>query len=135
LLDSHYYTPDFRIVWNKKASGLFFINIDCCPKLALWDTASFKAQFRWIAGEYKEVSTVEIKPSHDFKNMEKLAKLNIQWVFQNYGIYVQIIKPVGGYKEKECLFKKTFTPIKYFKTPTGKDRVQNYVFKLLTDFI
>lgn len=124
LMDGHHYTPDFRIIWNKKAENIFYKNLDC-PESDIKKQPPFKAQYRNIDGELKVVSTVEIKPkNHDYQNMERVVKHNIKWVYQNFQIYVQLVYPRGTSKDKSFLFKDTFTPKKFYTTRTGAVRKQ-----------
>jgi len=135
LMDGHYYTPDFRVIWNKKAENIFYKNLDD-PYNDVKNKPPFKAQYRNIGGNFEIVSTIEVKPkSHDYQNMERLVKLNIKWVYQNFGIYVQIAYPSGSAKDKTFLFKDTFTPSKYYKTRGGAARKRIFTFRTVDEYL
>lgn len=108
LLEGHVYTPECVITWSKKGVDLF-----------VWDINSHLKRDKLFTGYSNHgedlKSVVEIKPLFDYQNMQRLATLNIKWVYQKYAILVDVIKcPI--------LFEKTFTPKAYLKTPTGKTR-------------
>ena len=94
LLQPHIYTPDFHVFWNKKALGIFYLNIhDGKNKL---DSVPF---INNIGNDGYDVgSFIEIKPSFDFQNMTRLAIINIKWVYCEYKILVQKITPVAKTK-------------------------------------
>jgi hypothetical protein len=71
---------------------------------------------------------IEVKPSYDFGNMTRLATINIKWVYQKYGIYINIAKP------KE-LFAKSFAPNKFLITSTGKARKLDYKPRTLYEYL
>lgn len=98
-LRAHEYTPDFSVCWNIGALKKLNLNI---PTMY------------WV-GEYGEwdLATIEVKPSFDAHNMTRLFKLNQKWVYQKYGIYVELVIP-------EKLFEKTFCPQRYLLTDGGK---------------
>jgi len=127
LIKGHHYTPDFKIIWNNRAEGILYTNIDN-PKLSYPD-AYFKAQYR----DGLIVSTIDVKPPHDFENMTRLFTINQKWVLQNFGIYVQKITPVGGAKVKKHLFKDTFMPKRYETTRTGRKRKIHFNPKYIKD--
>ncbi len=130
LLQGHVYTPDFKIVWTSKAKDIFYSktadrnNVKNC---------SFIAQE--IDG--KDVSIIDIKPTFDAHNMTRLFIINQKWVYSKYGIYVQKIIPVSSKKPKvKGLFEKTFTPVRFFLTNSGrKGRKFHYKTKQIKDFL
>jgi hypothetical protein len=89
-LRAHEYTPDFDIYWDE----------DDLKKAILKPTSG-------------ALSIVEVKPSFDAHNMTRLFKLNQKWVYQKYGIYVELVIP-------EKLFEKTFCPDRFRYTDSGK---------------
>jgi len=93
LLQGHIYTPDFEVYWNAKASGIFYQSLAFGSKL--------KAPF--ICNGQRSV--IEVKPSFDMNNMQRLFTINQKWMFQKHKIYVQKIVPYGP---KKCLFAQTF---------------------------
>lgn len=91
-LRAHEYTPDFLISWSPGAiNGL---------------------KLDWKK-DRPNLSEVEIKPSFDAHNMTRLFKLNQKWVYQKYGIYIELVIP-------EKLFEKTFCPDRFKYTDSGK---------------
>jgi len=128
LLQPHIYTPDFHVFWNKKALGIFYLNIhDGKNKL---DSVPF---INNIGNDGYDVgSFIEIKPSFDFQNMTRLAIINIKWVYCEYKILVQKITPVAKTK---CLFKDTFVPEKALLTKTGKNKKYHFEIKSLEDYV
>lgn len=114
LINGHIYTTDARIVWNKKAENVFYK--DLTTELGKYD--SYKDAI-FIATE--SISYVEVKPKFDFKNMTRLAKTNIKWVWDKYGIFVNLVIP-------ERLFKLTFTPDR-FLTGNKSNRLRKINYK------
>ena len=97
ILQPHSYTPDVVVKWDYSAKGLFYQNLEDNEKI----TAPFVAQ--------RNESIWEIKGGFDFQNMTRLATLNIKWVMDKYGKYIQIVTP-------DKIFNKTFTPERYLLT-------------------
>ena len=97
ILHPHIYTPDVVVEWNQNAKNLFYQNLEDNEKI----TTYFYAQ--------DDVSRWEIKGDFDYQNMTRLARVNIKWVMEKYGIYVQIVSP-------NKTFNKTFTPERYLLT-------------------
>lgn len=130
LLQGHIYTPDFWIDWNwEKSLGIFYYDIndgknklDKIPFINNIDNEGNNA------GSY-----VEVKPSWDMNNMQRIFAVNQKWIFQEYKILVQKIIPVG---KKNCLFAQTFVPLEAMLT--AKTKVpKKYKFKVksLQDFL
>lgn len=109
LLQAHSYTPEFYIEWNQQRAR---------DKL-IWmigeGTRFDKPFIAQTSREGKCFSVVEVKPSFDFHNSTRAFMLNMKWMWQKHGIFVNLIK-------KDKLFERTFTPREYLKTPTGKRR-------------
>jgi hypothetical protein len=123
LLQPHEYTCDFKIEWNQKAEGLFYKCFEDKCKL----------DFSFITNK-DGISYIEIKPAWDFLQMTRLYIINSKWVFNKYGIYVQKITPTAN--NKNCLFAKTFTPVKVmFTNKTKKERKFKYPVITLKDFV
>lgn len=119
LIREHSYTTDFRIIWDKKANGVFYAS--SYGQLYLINTPFITTS--------ANVGFVEIKPVFDQNNMTRLFTINQKWVYQKYGTYIQKIIPVK-------LFESTFTPQKYLLTDkTNKPRKLKYQPKTLNDFI
>lgn len=122
LLQEHSYTPDFHIVWNvsyKEKLGIRLMEEDVLGSLVD------------VKGGY----------SNNFNDMR--FPLNQKWLYQKYGLYVNKIIPVSGFrinskKEKvlkKCLFSETFTPKKYLLTPTGKARTIHWKVRSIEEFL
>lgn len=95
-LRPHSYTPDFNVTWTEK--GL---------ELAIFHPS------RKSNVECSTSSILEVKGNYDAQNMTRLFKINQKWMFKQFGIYVNLVKP-------EELFKKTFCPDRYRLTDGGK---------------
>lgn len=111
ILKPSVYTPDFKIQWTEKALGIFVTElIDNKDKKKI--TTPFICQ--------NMVSIIEIKGNFDSNNMSRLAINNIKFLYEKYGLYVNLIKIPG-------IFNKTFTPIRYLNTDkSNKTRKINY---------
>lgn len=118
LLNPSQYTPDFRVYFTEKGY----------EKLASWiavgdfnPSALFYADNNGEQQKEMVMHVVEVKPSFDQQNMERLFKNNQKFIWDKYKIFVNLVEPVE-------LFKKTFLPLqaapyfKYRKSPTGKNK-------------
>jgi hypothetical protein len=130
IISEHKYTPDFKIVWNTRAKGLFFNS--------LWEddrsSKDYIAHGEWNESIMSYESTVEIKPSFDFKNMTRAVKINIGWVFESKGLIVDLVIPTGM---KKCLFDMTFVPVRFMSTDTGSSTrtINKFKAKSLSEFL
>lgn len=111
IMAGHSYTPEFRIVWYKKA-------LDKIVQPLAHE--KFENLFLGVIEDPKPSNMtfrtyVEIKPQFDFHNGTRMFTINQKWMWQRHGIYVNLVK---------CpeLFAKTFTPKEYLVTKTGKQR-------------
>lgn len=122
LFQGHIYTPDFKIYWNEHSRNVFFNEIEDQVKLT---------EVPFIAQD--KISYIETKGAFDFNNMTRLAIINIKWVYDKYGIYVNKIIPNG---KKTCLFAKTFVPKEAILTAKTK-KPKKYKFKVnsLEDYL
>lgn len=116
ILHSHSYTPDFVIFWTDKGKELFANELF---------NEKITKPFVYIG---KSISIIENKPAFDFANMTRLSSLNIKWMWDKYGIYVQKIV-------NDELFAKTFTPKACLKTKTGKDRKIKWEVRTLEEYV
>lgn len=129
LLEKHVYTPEFKITlspmgvkllsWRKftRNDGSYYpIN------------SKFTKLFVEHYGGLEHEVYLEIKPEWDQNNMERLFKINRAWVYQKYGVFINLIKPLQ-------LFEKTFTPKAYMTTTTGKKRVIHFETRTLDQYI
>jgi hypothetical protein len=124
IIPPHIYTSDILVKWNDKAINVFTVPINS-------DLRKKKGRsFQYIicqgfSGSY--YSYIEVKPSFDQNNMTRLAKINIKWVFEKHGEFVNIIIP-------EKHFEKTFTPTAFLTTnKTSKARKIKYSSVLTLD--
>lgn len=121
LSQGHVYTPEAKIVWSEKAAPIVWVY-----------GTPMKREKHHLFVAHKEGNTiysvVEVKPMFDFKNMERLARLNIKWVMQRYQKWVNLIK-------NEDLFKATFTPVSYLHTPSGKRRKIKWRVRTIDNFL
>jgi hypothetical protein len=122
LLHGHSYTPEFEVHWDKKALDKF-----------IWMSGQGKMTKVFIGYEFENnpgsyVTYIEVKPLFDQNNMERLFKLNQKWMWQNYSIFINLVKV-------KDLFEKTFTPKEYLTTPSGKKRVLKWKPKTLFSYV
>jgi hypothetical protein len=122
LLQSHDYTPDFFILWTLKYIPAVKISI-----------SSGKDLF----------SLVDVKGGYSNNFNDMRFPLNQKWVMEKFGLYVNKIIPVSGFRInskqekvlKKCLFSETFTPKKYLLTPTGKARIIHWKVRTVEQFL
>ncbi len=100
ILRKHIYTPEFKVKVNNLK--LFY--------------------------HTEDIAYIEVKPIYDQNNMTRLFKINQKWMFQKFGIIVNLVTP-------ETLFQQTFTPKDYLKTPTGKKRKIKWEIKTINDWL
>ena len=122
LIREHSYTPDFRIIWAKKANGVFY--------------ASIYGQAYLISTPFittaANVGFVEIKPAFSRFNSQREFSINQKWLYQRYGTFCQKIIIAN---KKNSLFDTTFTPAKYLLTEkTKKLRKLNYRPRTLSEY-
>ena len=124
LLQGHIYTPDYRIFWEPKALNVFYIDI--------FDKNSKINSVPFI-NNGKDGTYIEIKPSFDMNNMQRLFTINQKWLLQEHKIFVQKVIPVG---KNTCLFAKTFVPQEAMLTAkTKKPKKYKFEVKSLKEFI
>jgi len=124
FLQEHVYTPDFLIEWNEDYLNKFFrlINDETCtvkcPFFAVRSTKDGKAY-----------TFLETKPQFDQNNMTRLFRLSQKWLYDKYGLYVQLCVVPD-------FFGKTFTPAKFFMTDkTMKPRTLKYTPITLNEYL
>lgn len=127
LLREHIYTPDFWILWDAKAFGIFYLDHDGTTKLNNIPFVNNIDRNGNDIGSY-----IEIKPSFNVMNMVRVFSLNQKWMYQEHHIYIQKITPVS---KKKCLFKNTFVPKKALFTKTGKKKKYNFNVKSLENYV
>lgn len=121
LLHSHVYTPDFKIHWTLKGYNKVYCVLG--REKANKD-AYFKAN---IDKDGNIFSVIEVKGSFDMNNMTRLASINIKWVYQMYGEYVQVVIPTpsitkkGKVKPVNALYYQTFVPLRFYYTDKKND--------------
>lgn len=130
ILNGCEYTPDFQIHWNIKAENIF---------------KHYPLQFGDGIGTFteliarKKIETpfiimglpclVEIKPNFDQNNMTRLNTINRKWMYQKYGIFVNLVKVPD-------IFKDTFTPKKFLLTDSGKqNRIIHFNTRTLEEYV
>lgn len=118
ILKPSVYTPDFAITWTEKALGIFVQRLSDEDKI----TCPF------ICDDSLE-SIVEIKGGFDRGNMTRLVINNIKFIYDKYEVYINMIKIPD-------LFKKTFTPNRYFMTDKSfQPRKFNYKPKTIKEYV
>ena len=128
LLNDITYKADFEIVWHNGADGNY-VDVLQKPPVSIWKDCPFIANRRIVLPEsnVEYVSLVDVKGS--FKGMHNNSAVTFPIVrkllWANTGWYVNMIIPAD-------LFKKTFTPIRYFYTDSGDTvRKKNWKFQVL----
>lgn len=115
------YTPDFVIVWDAKAKGVLFDQLNENVKIE-----------RPFIGQEKDgeiISIVEIKPSFDKHNMTRLFRQIQKMLYSTQNKYVNLI-------EVQDLFAKTYTPMPFLFTKTGKKKkITKWIVKNINKFL
>lgn len=124
ILHGHSYTPEFKIIWNRKGQEKFVHPINLPKKFE----RLFLGYSEIDKGEPFFVTYIEIKPVWDQNNMERLFKVNQKWMWQKHGIFVNLVKcPI--------LFADTFTPNEYLTTPSGFKRKIKWKIRSLYQYL
>jgi len=87
LLEEHVYTPDFLIEWNEEYLNRFYriINDETCTvKCPYFAVRSTK--------DGKPYTFIEVKGDFDRNNMTRLFKITQKWLYDKYGLYVDLLK-------------------------------------------
>ncbi len=125
ILNGCEYTPDFQINWNEKAKNIF---------IDIWNIKHIKKNLDLLLAyetidKIDRYTIIEIKPNFDQNNMTRLNGINRKWMYQKYGIFVNLVKVPD-------IFKDTFTPKKYLLTDTGKqNRIIHFKTRTLEEYI
>lgn len=124
ILHGHSYTPEFRIIWNKKAYDHIIADYHQPKKV---DKLLIGQRVNHIEQGALE-TYIEIKPMWDQNNMERLFRVNQKWMWQRHNIFVNLVK---------CpeLFARSFTPNEYLTTKSGKNRLIKWKIKKMYDFL
>lgn len=122
LLHSHIYTPDFDVLWTEKAIGVFISDKEL-------DFVTRKVPFYGHFVDSYLYSCLEVKPEWNTFNMTRLFTLNQKWVYDKWGVFVQMVQPVP-------LFKNTFTPERYLLTDKAtKIRTLHHKARSLKEYV
>lgn len=118
LMHPHEYTPDFNIQFNMRYRDVFYSLFVIGRKLPGQNIPFLS----FSPGHHAAI--VEVKPVFDMNNMTRLVRTNLKWVFDKYGMYIELIKVPD-------IFKDTFTPQKYIdlmqyqiKSKEGKSKIK-----------
>ena len=65
-------------------------------------------------------SYIEVKPDFDFNNMTRYARIKMNWLFQQTGVFTNLVKVPS-------VFKNTFTPDRYILTDNNKTLLINSI--------
>lgn len=120
ILEPRFYTPDFLIFWGDELKGKLY--------QVLNEGRKIEAPFIAHQEDRECYSLVEIKPSFDRHNMTRLFVNNQKDVWEKFEKYVNLIKI-------DELFKQTFTPKAYLRTPTGLKRNPKWKVKTINQYI
>jgi hypothetical protein len=123
ILRGHSYTDDFIVIVNQKALGKFFWELGS-------NTKYNKTLLICNRLDGSLVCRIETKPRYNRSASDSLPKAvdNMKWVFQKYGIFVNLFIP-------EEHFERTFVPQEYRKTEAGRDRLIKFKALTLKEYI
>lgn len=128
LLRGHSYTPEFEVIWDLGRSEPFVWRMGSRIK----NDKTFVGHLN--SGDFAKipadgiVTVIEVKPSFDQNNMERLFKLNQKWMWDKHKIFVNLIKV-------NELFPVTFTPKDFLTTPSGKKRLLKWPYRSASQYI
>lgn len=117
VLHPHKYTFDFLIQWREEALNRFVTIFE-----------STKKNNTSLYCDRNLQSYIEIKPGFDYKNMTREVMINIKWVYDKHGIYINLVKP-------PVFFKDSFTPMKLLFTKTGKPKKLKHKILTIQEFL
>lgn len=120
ILEPSRYTMDFLIFWEDEVKGKLFDVLGEGRKIA--------APFIAHQEDENSFSFIEIKPSFDRFNMTRLFINTQKDIWEKYEKYINLIKI-------NDLFKQTFTPQAYLKTPAGKKRTPKWKVVTIKQFL
>jgi hypothetical protein len=124
LLEGHEYTPDWCIEWSEEYLNRFYriINDETCTvKCPFFAIRSTK--------DGKPYTFIETKGSYDANNMIRLFRITQKWLYDKYGLYVELLKIPD-------LFKKTWVPDKYrYTNKTMQPRTINFKAITLNEYL
>jgi len=123
ILQGHDYTPDFLIMWSAKAQGILYNTIA--------DIFNLRKNI-FVGKKYTyshDVSFIEVKAEFGKYNSFRWFVINQKWMYQKFGIYIQMVKPIS-------LFKRSFTPERFLFTDGARQpRKLKYKPILLDEFL
>ena len=113
LLEGCLYTPDFKVIFTKKAYGKIVFTLE--------DKEALKGKFigKWTEDKKHLLAIFEVKPVIDWRNTIQLFRYLQKWVLKDYEVFVNLVKVPE-------IFSKTFTPKEYLKTRKGNQRSLKY---------
>ncbi len=114
IMMPHSYTSDFTITFTEQGRKIF------CSK--------FGEKWEKLFMSNDGIVHIENKPNFDQNNMERLARVNVKFVWDKYQEFVHIVK-------NDDIFRKTFLPQILVKTKQGKDRVWHFKIRTLNEFL
>jgi hypothetical protein len=112
LLEPHFYTPEFKVIWVSPISDKIIWDIsklgtEKCNALIIGKSIQSVRELDEVIQSY--LTYIEVKPVHDFHNMTRAFRINQKWMWEKRGIYINLLQP-------DLLFKSTFTPQTYLHT-------------------
>jgi hypothetical protein len=133
LLEEHVYTPEFKVVWNKK----ILTDLPNLIYVTNFESENVNEKFKFIKDKSsffanllndELISYFEIKPSYDRHNMTRLFIINRKWVHEKLKIITNFIEPYAWYE-------KNYVPEKWLFTDTGRQRKINFEVKNINHYI
>ena len=71
---------------------------------------------------------IEVKPDYDFAGKTAKAVNDMKWVFQKFGVYINLFRP-------NKWFEGTFVPVEYRFTERGVKRKLNFEVKTMGEYL
>jgi len=135
FLEALTYKPDFIILWNPKAKGIFYTTLDN-PRKGIYFYGQYTAEHDAF------VSWIDVKAPPGYgkrNNSDEGFRYAQKWVYEKFGAYVNkcYLAPIGKKsKMGKYLFPTTFLPERLmFTDKTMMPRKINYPCVLLDKFL
>jgi len=103
LVKKKIYTVDFKVVWDEKVPDEFLQKLPPTDQLVSGTNILKEGLFVANNEDGELVTYFEVKGSWNVHNSIRIAKDRINWVWDKYKIYIEMVVP-------SVLFKETFDP-------------------------
>lgn len=114
LLDAHYYTGEFNVLWyahtpDRLVWPVSQIGLSKCQAPLIGHHFPMTDPDGALTHQNGLITYMEVKPIFDFRDNNRRFSVNQKWVWESRKMFVNLAQP-------ERLFKGTFTPAAYMKT-------------------